>query len=106
MATRRQDRLSAQIQRSAAQALAGESLSTLATVTRATISPDARHATVYLAGWNELRPDEQLHVRGAIIESVVRDSTSKYTPRIEVAHDDAPDHASRIQDLLRPDSSV
>ena len=106
MASRRQAQLAAQTQRSAAQALAGEVLSTLTTVTRSTISPDARHATVFLAGWQELMPDEQARVRGIIIEAVVRDSTAKYTPRIELVHDDALEHASRIQNLLRDDTAV
>lgn len=103
MPSRRQAQLATQIQRTAAQALAGAVFSSLITVTRSSISPDARHATVYLAGWNELSDGERAYVRTVVIEAITRMSTSKYTPRIELVHDDAPDHATRIQSLLSDD---
>ncbi len=103
----RVQRVSAQLQRQVADALQAEVSGTavLLTVTRVSVSPDLRQATVWVAGWDNITLANQERLVRLLQRYCNQRSTSKVTPRLTLETDTSADYAQNIQRLLHETES-
>lgn len=107
--TRRQERLNEQIREEISDLLAHQlkdpRLTGLVSITEVSISPDMKHATVYVSVMEEEQRDSVIRgmaaASGFIRRELGRRLTIRYIPELEFRRDDTIEKGAHILELIR-----
>ncbi|MBI4288124.1 MAG: 30S ribosome-binding factor RbfA [Chloroflexi bacterium] len=107
--TRRQERLNEQIREEVSDIMVYQlkdpRLGGLVTITQVSVSPDMKHATVYVSVMEEERKEPVLHAlvaaSGFIRRELGRRLTIRYIPELDFKRDDSLEQGAHMLELIR-----
>lgn len=102
----RTEKVEATLQKTAAEILQ-QNLSlrnTTVTITKAQVSPDLKHATLWISIYGQqadIAKDQIIPLRQELSRSIALSSTTKFSPKLDFRFDNSAEYADKINRLIQ-----